>query len=180
MVNNRKPVAVRKVRALLFHIASITYFQPIIKNLRSRLYSTAPNGPRVASTPTHIEKSNPNAQYPLVESHFLDAAHQPWIHDFRIRLEHGQKVSRFRIFLKRSKALAPNAYANNIMGDIVLMRVAAADITSVVNMRGTDARIADYVFDAALERINKFQSATRTRPPKELVVHRAQAFPGSP
>ncbi|KAF8147166.1 hypothetical protein K438DRAFT_1780251 [Mycena galopus ATCC 62051] len=163
MVNNRKPVAVRKVRALLFHIASITYFQPIIKNLRSCLYSTAPDGPRVASTPTHIEKSNPNTRYPLVESHFLDAAHQPWIHDFRIRLEHGQKVSRFRIFLKRGKALAPNAYANNIKGDIVLMRIAAADNASVVNMRRTD-----------------FQSATHTQPPKELVVHRAQAFPGSP
>ncbi|KAJ7191173.1 hypothetical protein GGX14DRAFT_407360 [Mycena pura] len=165
MVNRRKPVASRK---------------PIIKNLRSRLYSTEPDAPRIAFTPTHVEKSNANARYPLVESHFSDAALQPWIHDFRIRLQHGRKVTRFRIFLKHGKALAPNAYADNIVGDIVLMRVAASDITSVVNMRGTDARMADYVFNAALERIDKFQSATRTLPPEELVVHRAQAFPGSP
>jgi hypothetical protein len=50
--------------------------------------------------------------------------------------------------LKRGKALAANAYADNIVGDIVLMRVAAFDSTSVVNMRGTDTRMADYVFNA--------------------------------
>ncbi|KAJ7826824.1 hypothetical protein B0H14DRAFT_2595670 [Mycena olivaceomarginata] len=68
MVNNRKPVVVRK---------------SVLKELRSRHYSMSHNVPRVAATPTHVEKSNPN----------------PWIHDFIIKLTHGQKVSRFRLEL---------------------------------------------------------------------------------
>jgi hypothetical protein len=83
-----------------------------------------------------------------VESIFSDAAHQPWIHDFNVRLQHGQKISRFRIFMKRGKALNANTCANTIAGDVVIMRVAAHDTTSVVNMRSTDSQIADYVFHA--------------------------------
>ncbi|KAJ7435335.1 hypothetical protein B0H11DRAFT_1937639 [Mycena galericulata] len=166
MVNHRKPVATRK---------------SFLRVLRSRHYSTSHHAPRFASTPTQIEYSNPDAsRYPLVESNFCDAARQPWIHDFNVQLRHGRKLSRFRIFMKRGKALTPNACANTIAGDVVIMRVAARDDTSVVNMRSTDSRIADYVFHAALECITKFQSAHRTRLPKELIVERAHAFPGSP
>ncbi|KAJ7914744.1 hypothetical protein B0H13DRAFT_2325065 [Mycena leptocephala] len=166
MVNNRKPVTIRK---------------SFLRELRCRHYSTSHNTPRFAFTPTHIEYCKPDAsRYPLVESIFSDAAHQPWIHDFNVRLQHGQKISRFRIFMKRGKALNANACANTIAGDVVIMRVAAHDTTSVVNMRSTDSRIADYVFHAALQRMTKFQSVHRTRLPKELTVYRAHAFPGSP
>ncbi|KAJ7910165.1 hypothetical protein B0H13DRAFT_2329699 [Mycena leptocephala] len=152
-----------------------------LRELRCRHYSTSHNTPRFAFTPTHIEYCKPDAsRYPLVESIFSDAAHQPWIHDFNVRLQHGQKISRFRIFMKRGKALNANACANTIAGDVVIMRVAAHDTTSVVNMRSTDSRIADYVFHAALQRMTKFQSVHRTRLPKELTVYRAHAFPGSP
>ncbi|KAJ7302701.1 hypothetical protein DFH08DRAFT_826443 [Mycena albidolilacea] len=164
MVNNHKPVVVRK---------------SVLKELRSRHYTTSHNAPRVAATPTHVEKSNTNARYPLVETHFDNASNQPWIHDFIIKLTHGQKVSHFRLFMKRGKVLAANGCAE-IAGDVVIMRVAASDSASVVNLRSTDARVADYVFNAAIERITEFQSAKRTRPPKVLAVHRAQAFPGSP
>ncbi|KAJ7843388.1 hypothetical protein B0H13DRAFT_1909417 [Mycena leptocephala] len=146
MVNNRKPVTIRK---------------SFLRELRCRHYSTSHNTPRFAFTPTHIEYCKPDAsRYPLVESIFSDAAHQPWIHDFN--------------------ALNANACANTIAGDVVIMRVAAHDTTSVVNMRSTDSRIADYVFHAALQRMTKFQSVHRTRLPKELTVYRAHAFPGSP
>ncbi|KAJ7764962.1 hypothetical protein DFH07DRAFT_770237 [Mycena maculata] len=121
-----------------------------------------------------------SSQYPLVESNFSDAAHQPWIHDFNVQLQHGQKVSRFRVFLKRGKALGPNACADTIAGDVLIMRVAACDSTSVVNMRSMDSRVADYVFQGAVECITKFQGPHRTRPPKELIVKRQSAFPGSP
>ncbi|KAJ7838148.1 hypothetical protein B0H13DRAFT_2367698 [Mycena leptocephala] len=134
-----------------------------LRELRCRHYSTSHNTPRFAFTPTHIEYSNPDApRYPLVESIFSDAAHQPWI------------------FMKRGKALNANACANTIAGDVMIIRVAAHDTTSVVNMRSTDSRIADYIFHAALQRMTKFQSAHRTHLPKELTVHRAHAFPGSP
>ncbi|KAF8168650.1 hypothetical protein K438DRAFT_1774707 [Mycena galopus ATCC 62051] len=166
MVNNRKPVAIRK---------------SLLKELRSRHYSTSHNAPRFALTPMHIERSNPTAsRYPLVESNFPDATRQPWIHDFIVQLQHGTKISRFRVFLKRGKALSPNACANNIVGDVVIMRVARCDDTSAVNLRSTDGRIADYIFHASLERITKFQSATKTRLPKELIVERNRAFGGAP
>ncbi|KAJ6550114.1 hypothetical protein B0H19DRAFT_1264977 [Mycena capillaripes] len=164
MVNHRKSVAIRK---------------SFLRALRSRHYSTSHPVPRFSSTPTHIESPDA-AQYPLVESNFSDAARQPWIHDFNVQLQHGHRVSRFCIFMKRGKALAPNACANILSGDVVIMRLAARDSTSVVNMRSTDSRIADYVFHVALERMSKFQSAQRTRLPKELIVERGRAFPGSP
>ncbi|KAJ6596606.1 hypothetical protein B0H10DRAFT_2227262 [Mycena sp. CBHHK59/15] len=166
MVNHRKPVATRK---------------SLLRELRCRHYSTSHATPRFAFTPTHIELSNPTAsRYPLVESNFPDASRQPWIHDFIVQLQHGTKVSRFRIFMKRGKALSPNACANIIGGDVVIMRVATCDSTSVVNMCSTDSRIADYVFHSALECIGKFQSPKRTRLPKELIVKRGRAFRGAP
>ncbi|KAJ7103949.1 hypothetical protein C8R44DRAFT_887437 [Mycena epipterygia] len=166
MVNNRQPVAPHKC---------------FLRVIRSRHYSTSHHAPRFAFTPTNIKRSDPDAsRYPLVESNFSDAAHQPWIHDFKVQLQHGKKVSCFRIFMKRGKALQPNACANVIAGDVVIMRMAARDSKSVVNMRSTDSRVADYVFHGALECMTKFQSATRTRPPKELILKRAYAFPGSP
>jgi hypothetical protein len=82
-----------------------------------------------------------------VETHFDDASNQPWIHDFIIKLTHGQKVSCFRLFMKRGKVLAANGCAE-IAGDVVIMRVAASDSASVVNLRSTDVRVADYVFNA--------------------------------
>ncbi|KAJ6543229.1 hypothetical protein DFH09DRAFT_1088922 [Mycena vulgaris] len=156
MVNNRPPVAVHK---------------SVLRVLRSRHYSTSHHAPRFASTPTNIESTGTHAsRYPLVESNFSDAARQPGIHDFNVQLQHGKKVTRFRIFMKRGRALNANTCANNIAGDVVIMRVAARDIKSVVNMRSTDSRVADYVFHAAFECMTKFQSAPRTRPPKELIV----------
>ncbi|KAJ6552408.1 hypothetical protein DFH09DRAFT_1319161 [Mycena vulgaris] len=163
MVNHRKPVAIRKC---------------FLRELRSRHYSTSHYAPRFACTPTHID---PDAScYPLVESNFSDAAHQPWFHDFKVQLQHGKKVSRFRIFMKRGKALNPNTCDNSIAGDVVIMRVTARDRESVVNMCSTDSRVADYIFHAALECMTQFQSTHRTRPPKELIVKRQRVFPGSP
>jgi hypothetical protein len=49
--------------------------------------------------------------------------------------------------MKRGKVLAANGCAE-IAGDVVIMRVAASDSASVVNLRSTDARVADYVFNA--------------------------------
>ncbi|KAJ7163650.1 hypothetical protein C8R46DRAFT_1221070 [Mycena filopes] len=163
MVNHRTPVV----------------HKSLVKEIRSRHYSTIHQAPRFTSTPTQIERSVPNAsRYPLVEANFSDAASQPWIHDFFVKLEHGGKISRFRVFVKRGKALNPNACADTIVGDVVLMRVAAHNNSAVVNMRSTDWRLADYAFEGCLQRISRFQSAQRTRLPKELIVRRLRAFPG--
>ncbi|KAJ7769617.1 hypothetical protein DFH07DRAFT_954212 [Mycena maculata] len=167
MVNTRTPIASHKA---------------FIRNIRSRHFSTSHNAARFAWTPTNIESSDLDTRYPLVEANFPDAARQPWLHDFVVELQHGKKASSFRVFIKRGTALPPNACDNTIVGDVIIMRVAASDATatSVVNMRSTDAKIADYVFKASLQRISKFQGVKRTRLPKKLVLHRARSFPGSP
>ncbi|KAJ7016076.1 hypothetical protein C8F04DRAFT_1282788 [Mycena alexandri] len=169
MVNNRKSVNVH---------TSTT------KPIRSRHYSTTHNTPRLAYTPTQIEPANPNplikpGRKPLVEAHFSEGAIQPFIHDFRVRLLHGHKESPFRVFVKRGQALTPNACAAIIAGDVVIMRVAANDKDSAVNMRRTDRPMANFVFRECLHRISRFQSAERTRlPTKDLVIVRQRAFPG--
>jgi hypothetical protein len=153
MVNQRKPIPTRKVSAdppfPRRQRLALTHIQCFLREIRSRHYSTSHNAPRFAFTPTHVERSDPDvSRYPFVESNFSDAARQPWIHDFNIKLQHGNKESRFRLFMKRGKVLNPNACAGTIVGDVVLMRAAVRDSKSVVNMRSTDSRIADFVFHA--------------------------------
>ncbi|KAJ7016782.1 hypothetical protein C8F04DRAFT_1280643 [Mycena alexandri] len=171
MVNNRPKVNVS---------------QCTVKPLRSRHFSTAHQAPRFASTPTQIEPPNPhNPNYkpkrrPLVEAHFSDEARQAFIHDFLVQLKHGRKVSRFCVFLKRGKALSPNAHTNIVAGDVIIMRVGQKDPETLVNMRPTDRAMVDYVFAACLHRIFRFQGPQRTLLPKELIIVRPRAFPGLP
>ncbi|KAJ7033952.1 hypothetical protein C8F04DRAFT_1183706 [Mycena alexandri] len=168
MVNTRKQVAVHRYT---------------VKSLRSRHFSTTHQTPRFAFTPTQIELRNPDPalkpkRRPLVEAHFSDEARQPFIHDFRVKVKHGRKVSNFCVFLKRGKTLDLNPHGNGIVGDVVLMRVSKADPDMLVNMRSTDKKIADFVFAQSQLRICRFQEPQRTRLPKELVVEHDRAFPG--
>ncbi|KAJ7020207.1 hypothetical protein C8F04DRAFT_1196959 [Mycena alexandri] len=101
MVNTRKQVAVHRCT---------------VKSLRSRHFSTTHQTARFAFTPTQIELRNPDPalkpkRRPLVEAHFSDKARQPFIHDFRVKVKHGRKVSNFCVFLKRGKTLDLNRMA---------------------------------------------------------------------
>ncbi|KAJ7019622.1 hypothetical protein C8F04DRAFT_1197541 [Mycena alexandri] len=162
------------------HIVNV--LQCTVKPLRSRHYSTTQQTPRFASTPTQIEPPNPNPgikskRRPLVEAHFSDGARQPFIHDFRVQLKHGRKISHFCIFLKRGMVLSPNACTDVVAGDVVVMRVGTKDPKNLVNMRATDRVMADFVLAQCLPEIILFQGGQRIRLPKELTVVRTHAFP---
>ncbi|KAJ7732561.1 hypothetical protein B0H16DRAFT_1732756 [Mycena metata] len=157
-------------------------YTSFVRNLRTRLFSTSNHVARWAVAPTKINTTRRTQRYPLVEAQFNHAAHQPYIHDIPVVVIHGAKTTVLRIYLQRGKALPPNGCNNTIVGDLVMLRVAAGDDTyqTVVNMRVTDGKIADYVFKECLTRIAKFQGPARTRLPKKLVIRRARAFPGKP
>ncbi|KAJ7755817.1 hypothetical protein B0H16DRAFT_1721982 [Mycena metata] len=148
-----------------------------IRTFNSRLYSTAHDTPSVAFTRVQMERLIPGfhgphrkpVYRPLVEAHFPDVR-QPHIHDFPVRLQHGAKVSRFRIFLKRGKVLTPNLVSNLISGDVVIMSVPSDDPDALVDLRDQDQLLADFVFLSSLNAIANFQSPQRTILPKELVA----------
>ncbi|KAJ7715613.1 hypothetical protein B0H16DRAFT_1741770 [Mycena metata] len=168
MPNNRTPI--------------LPPYTTFVRNLRTRLFSTSSHIPCWAVAPTKIKTIDHARRYPLIEAQFNNAAHQPYIHDIVVVVIHGAKTSVFRIYLQRGKGLPSNGCNDTIVGDVVMLRVAAGDNTynTVVNMRVTDGKIANYVFKESLTRIAKFQSPARTQLPKKLVFRRARAFPGKP
>ncbi|KAJ7814092.1 hypothetical protein B0H14DRAFT_3477239 [Mycena olivaceomarginata] len=167
MVNNRKS----------FDETSKSYRKPI----RVLHYSTSRPTARWTTVSTIFQNSRADAlRYPVVENVcHRDADRQPWIHDFDVTLEHGQKIASFRIFLKRGITLLPNKYSDAIVGDIVIMRLAARDGNKVVNVRSTDRPAANYIFNEALQRMKDFQSKKRIclPPVLELTLEGNPPFP---
>ncbi|KAJ7805551.1 hypothetical protein B0H14DRAFT_2611218 [Mycena olivaceomarginata] len=167
MVNNRKS----------FDETSKSYRKPI----RVLHYSTSRPTARWTTVSTIFQNSCADAlRYPVVENVcHRDADRQPWIHDFDVTLEHGQKIASFRIFLKRGITLLPNKYSDAIVGDIVIMCLAARDGNKVVNVRSTDRPAANYIFNEALQRMKDFQSKKRIRLPPvlELTLEGNPPFP---
>lgn len=88
------------------------------------------------------------ARFPFAESLFQDARVQPYIHSCFVTVYEGRHIYRFCIFFKRHCRLPPNLLLggteNDFRGDAVVMRV-GADHQLVVNMRGRDVSIADYM-----------------------------------
>jgi hypothetical protein len=60
----------------------------------------------------------------------------------------GNQIHRFRIFFKRHRKLPDNRslpHGVHFRGDIVIMRTGALNQLSVVNMRGRDTVVSDYM-----------------------------------
>lgn len=127
----------------------MTHLQSYRKPIRVLHYPTSRPTARWTTVSTIFQNSRADAlRYPVVENVcHRDADRQPWIHDFDVTLEHGQKIASFRIFLKRGITLLPNKYSDAIVGDIVIMRLAARDGNKVVNVRSTDRPAANYIFN---------------------------------
>ncbi|KAJ7771203.1 hypothetical protein B0H14DRAFT_2632466 [Mycena olivaceomarginata] len=136
------------------------------KPIRVLHYSTSRPTARWTTVSTIFQNSRADAlRYPVVENVcYRDADRQPWIHDFDVTLEHGQKIASFRIFLKRGITLLPNKYS--------LRRY-------FVNVRSTDRPAANYIFNEALQRMKDFQSKKRIRLPPvlELTLEGNPPFP---
>ncbi|KAJ7231175.1 hypothetical protein B0H12DRAFT_1077245 [Mycena haematopus] len=105
------------------------------------------------------------------KDNFNDHDRQPYIHDFKIVLRHGNKETSFRVFAKRGKNISanlastpgnaaaipfpgvhapvPNGGVFKLFGDISFMRLGAGpDGNAPISMQGRDARMVDYIFDS--------------------------------
>lgn len=121
--------------------------------LRSRLYSTHLGRALQVLVPTQciFPAKQPGPRYPVAEGVLANSTIQPYIHDCIVNVTEGKQIHRFRVFYKRHSRLRNNRSLPHIAGlqafrgDIVVMRVGALHELSVVNMRGHDARISDWM-----------------------------------
>jgi hypothetical protein len=113
--------------------------------LRSRLYRARAASPLNPSVHTRCSSSNPQSpRYPCVEGILDYPGIQTHIHDIYVIIRHRRATSTFRIFFKRH-LLLPLNHVLDVQGDMLIMRVASKSRSSVVNMRGSDWRLADFI-----------------------------------
>ncbi|KAJ7605668.1 hypothetical protein DFH06DRAFT_1348520 [Mycena polygramma] len=123
--------------------------------------------------PVHVRctSSNPkDPRFPFVETVMGQSLVQPRVHDVHAFIFHsgpkgrrpkGRRIcARFRIFFKRHARLPVNSRLG-VKGDIVVMRVASHGLSSVVNMRHSDARLADYIVESVAADLRAFQGPRR-------------------
>lgn len=87
-------------------------------------------------------------RFPIPESLLQDAVLQPYVHNCHVTVHEGRHTYRYCIFFKRHCRLQPNPLLSGVdgqfRGDAVVMRLGVGSC-SVVNMRGRDVAIADYM-----------------------------------
>ena len=89
-------------------------------------------------------------RFPFAESILDDAAVQPYVHDCIVNIKEGQHTHQFRVFYKRHVWLHTNTFLPmtdcvSMRGSMLVMRVAALDSSSIVNMQGRDTILADFL-----------------------------------
>lgn len=125
----------------------LTSFTWQVRNvfLRSRLYRARTTSPLNPSVHTRCSSSDPQTpRYPCVEGLLDYPGIQAHIHDIYVIIRHRRVTSTFRIFFKRH-LLLPLNHVLGVQGDVLIMRVASKSRSSVVNMRGSDWRLADFI-----------------------------------
>jgi hypothetical protein len=119
-------------------------------NIQSRLYSSFRIKPVLVRVPTRCicPARQGGPRFPFAESVLSDGKIQPRVHDCIVQVREEGQVHCFRVFFKRHRRLPVNrslSLATPFRGDIVIMRVGALDKLSVVNMRGRDTVVSDYM-----------------------------------
>ena len=89
-------------------------------------------------------------RFPFAESILDDAAVQPYVHDCIVNVKEGQHTHQFRVFYERHVRLHTNTFLPmtdcvSMRGSMLVMLVAALDSSSIVNMRGHDTILADFL-----------------------------------
>ncbi|KAJ6540097.1 hypothetical protein B0H10DRAFT_2245296 [Mycena sp. CBHHK59/15] len=107
-----------------------------------------------------------------------DARVQAHVHDTAVMVTHRDanrrlKFSRFRLFYKRHARLSPNRRLD-MKGDFLVMRVASRNYLSVVNMRRSDAELADFILQSLAEKLRAFQG-----PKRRILRTQALIMPGT-
>ncbi|KAJ6546133.1 hypothetical protein B0H10DRAFT_1969735 [Mycena sp. CBHHK59/15] len=142
--------------------------------LRSRLYPTSGTSPTTVKVHTRAGTTDPqDNRFTCVESVFDGAAVQPHIHDVHIVLKHGRHTSHFRVFFKCHVRLPANPHLLHIRGDLLIMRIASRNAKSVVNMRPSDQKLADFVAARISQNIANFQSQERRPVPPKVNLQRS-------
>jgi hypothetical protein len=121
----------------------------LLKNITARLY---PALRRAISVPVPSRCSSTKAQdarLPFVENVMGHHSLQPYVHDVVVYVHHQaadglSTTSKFQVFFKRHVHL-PHNEELDLKGDVVVMRVASRNQLSVVNMRRSDTKIADFI-----------------------------------
>ncbi|KAJ7668577.1 hypothetical protein DFH06DRAFT_1126058 [Mycena polygramma] len=135
------------------------------KFVSARLYRV--NRPPVL-VPVHVRcaSSDPqDARFPFVEAVMGHSLLQPRIHDIYVFVfylgNNGRRTrARFRLFCKRHARL-PKDLRHDVKGDLVIMRVASHGLSSVVNLRPSDARLTDHIVQSVAEDLRAFQGPQR-------------------
>jgi hypothetical protein len=117
--------------------------------LRGRIYPTHQDRPSGVSISTRCSSHPTRERYPFAESLFNEATLQPYIHDIKVEVvERGNRYL-YQVFVKRhcrllrSLSLFHLDNDSNFRGDAVVMRIGCRG--NVVNMRGRDTILADYL-----------------------------------
>jgi hypothetical protein len=118
--------------------------------IRLRLYSSLRRKPVLVPLPTrciHPARQG-GPRFPFAEAVLSDGKIQPYVHDAVVTVYEGSQTHRFRVLFRRHRRLPVNRSLSNgtsFRGDIVIMRAGALDPSSVVNMRGWDTVVSDYM-----------------------------------
>jgi len=119
-------------------------------NIRSRLYSSLKTKPVLIQVPTRCIRParQGGPRFPFAESVLANGKIQPHVHDCIVQVHEAGQIHSFRVFFKRHRRLLVNrslSLATPFRGEIVIMRVGVLDKLSVVNMRGRDTAVSDYM-----------------------------------
>ena len=131
------------------YVDSCPFLQSRSIFLQARLFAAGASSPSYVDVHTHTPRPRkptdpvPPARYPAVEDVIDSFSIQPHAHDVAVCLQHGGAISRFHIFFRRHKRMPPNGFFD-LKGDFLVMRTAAADHNSVVNLRSSDGRLIDF------------------------------------
>ena len=129
----------------------LTVLQTFEMRLRARLYNGDQKPcPVLVTTQCKLAPKYVGPQDPLAESVLAERRIQPYVHDCLVSIQDDRCTHHFRVFLKRHARLRTNKYLagkNNfdMHGSLFVIRVAAMESSSVVNMRSGDAKLLDWM-----------------------------------
>ena len=115
--------------------------------LCSRLYSSWKTTPFQIIIPTRCQSPprQVGAHFPMLECVMDCATTQSYIHDCFVKVIGGSQTHCFQVFFKRHCHLLPSRSLAPFQGDIIVMRAGFLHSLSVVNMRGRDTIILDFM-----------------------------------
>ncbi|KAJ7190013.1 hypothetical protein B0H12DRAFT_1246480 [Mycena haematopus] len=153
---------------------SPTSRKAVVKAITGRLYGAHHRATSV-SVPARCSSTNArDPRVPIVESVMGQSYLQPYVHDVVVLVTHRCSDDRitnswFRIFFKRHVHLSYN-WRLDLKGDIMVMRIASKNRQSVVNLRSSDAKIADFIVASLAEKLRAFQGPKRKQMRLQLLI----------